>query len=295
MKTCGIFTIHEVVVKMKHGHEPWYLIPFGDIHRDSPQCAVDRWHEDLAEWKSIPNKLMLGMGDYTDMLSTSERMIIGHDGLHESTKEQIDQHARRGVKVLSDELKGVGGHWLGLLGGNHYYQFEDGTTGDNQLAGQLGTSFLGVCSFIRILFCWAGSTNRKAALTIFAHHGAGGGGRLVGGSMNRVAQSAEFADADICLMGHDHNVGILKLKPILGLSGNNQGELRVIERQRWVGRTGSYLKAYVDGKKSYNVDAARSPSSLGHIKFEITPTRFEGTTESGRRIDTRSIKIRGIS
>ena len=30
-------------------------------------------------------------------------------------------------------------------------------------------------------------------------------------------------------------------------------------------------KAYEDGKASYNVDAARSPCSLGWIEFEITP------------------------
>jgi hypothetical protein len=45
------------------------------------------------------------------------------------------------------------------------------------------------------------------------------------------------------------------------------------ERIPWLGRTGSFLKCYEDGRVSYNVDACRPPNALGWIEFEITPMR----------------------
>jgi hypothetical protein len=271
MRTTGEFRTHLVEVQMRKAGDTFSLIPFGDVHRDSPHCAVERWRDDLAEWKKIKNALFLGIGDYTDFLSTSERCRLrSGDGMHESTTGTLDVLARKQIT------------------GNHYYQFQDGTTGDHLLANQLNTKFLGVAAFVRVVFRWPGGNSRTAALDIFAHHGAGTG-QKPHTSLGAVARMAEWADADIILQGHDHKRGVLPLNPTLHLSQNNNGALHVKERERWVGRCGSYLKAYIDGEAGYNVDAGRGPCSLGHIRFDITPIRERG---DGR--DIQRLKIRAI-
>ena len=274
---------------MREHSETFTLIPFGDVHRDSPHCAVERWKEDLEEWSKIKNALFLGLGDYTDFLSTSERQCVGRGELHDSTKTSLDNLAKARIKEMAKELSFMRGKIVGLVNGNHYYQFENGTTGDHMLADALGCKFLGVATFVRIVFKWPGRQRaRTSSIDVFAHHGAGTG-QKPHTSLGAVARMAEWAEADIVLQGHDHKRGALPLNPILTLSRNNHGELHVKERQRWIGRTGSYLKAYVDGERGYNVDAGRGPCSLGHIQFQLTPTR-----DQSDGCDRMSVKIRAL-
>jgi hypothetical protein len=76
-------------------------------------------------------------------------------------------------------------------------------------------------------------------------------------------------------MGHDHKKGCIPSFPRLRLA-EGKGSLTIRERTPWLGRTGSFLKAYEDGTVSYNVDAARSACALGWIEFDVTVKRISG-------------------
>lgn len=288
MKTTGLFTTHRVEVEAKLG-EPIKLIPFGDVHRDSNLHAEDHWQEFLAYAKKQKNALFLGMGDYTDGCSTSERIVLSNAAMHDTTVNTMRQVYGKLADQLSQELAFMEGRCIGLLGGNHYFAFNNGDTTDHLLAAQLRTKFLGVCSFIRLSFRFP-KKECRASLDLFAHHGKGGG-TLPGSTFNSIEKMQGTADADIYLMGHDHKKGAIPSSPRLRLvSGGKNAELSVRERTPWLGRTGSFLKAYEDGTVSYNVDAARSACSLGWIEFEITPVRVRKGN-----LDTIEFRIRGTA
>lgn len=292
MKTSGLFTVHQVTVKTRPG-QSWKLIPFGDVHRDSPNFSKTHWDEFLAYARAQPHALFLGMGDYMDVGSTSERVVIHDERLHESTRKVIADHGRGVVATLANELRFMRGRVLGLIGGNHYSEF-DNTTSDHVLADKLGTRFLGVCTFIRLTFeCGT----KSASVDIFAHHGKGGG-NLAGSTFNTVEKMQAVADADIYLMGHDHAKGAIPARPRLKLTHSHHG-LDVKERTPVLGRTGSFLKAYEPGMVNYNVDACRSPSALGWIEFDLTFDRTrcwaEGRAKGVERRDVCSIRIRSTS
>ena len=272
MKTTGLFTTHRVEIVAKLG-EPIKFIPFGDIHRDSDMFAHDHWQRFLAHAKQQKNAIFLGMGDYTDGVSTSERIVLSNSGMHDTTTNTLKDVYKGVAKTLHNELSFMRGKLIGMLGGNHYFDFGDGDTTDHVLAASLGTKFLGVCSFIRLSFRFENKSSSRASLDIFAHHGKGGGS-TPGGQFNTIEKMSTTADADFYLMGHTHGKGCLPSTPRLTLSSTNKkAELCVKERTPWLGRTGSFLKAYENNKVSYNVDAGRSPASLGWIEFEITPVR----------------------
>ena len=129
------------------------------------------------------------------------------------------------------------------------------------------------------------------SLDIFAHHGKGGG-TLPGSTFNTLEKMATTAVADFYLMGHDHKKGCIPSTPRLVLNtSSNKPEVYVRERTPWLGRTGSFLKAYEDGRVSYNVDAARNPAALGWIEFAITPRR----THSDNGGDRIELHVRGTS
>jgi hypothetical protein len=289
MKTTGLFTTHRIEIEAEIG-KPFKFIPFGDIHRDSDMHADNHWNEFLSYAKAQKNALFLGMGDYTDGVSTSERIVLNDQGLHDTTRTTL-QNVYKGVtKTLVNELSFMRGRMIGMLGGNHYFQFNDGDTTDHILAAALNTKFLGVCSFIRLSIRFKGKPDKRQSLDIFAHHGKGGGGS-VGGTFNTIEKMTTTAVADFYLMGHDHKRGCIPSTPRLQLTnGGSKGELNVKERTPWIGRTGSFLKAYENGRISYNVDAARSPASLGWIEFEITPYRCRKDKR-----DTIEFMIRGTS
>lgn len=295
MKTSGIFSTHQVNVDCVV-NKPFKIIPFGDIHRESRLHCSRYWNEFLDYAKDQKDALFLGMGDYCDGMSTSERISFLRGDFHETTKHTMEDTYKGITQTLANELSFMRGRCIGLLGGNHYYGFDELNTTDHVLASRLGTKFLGVCSLIRLSICLHNQTGSQRGtrlkLDIFAHHGKGGG-TLAGSTFNSLEKMLSVADADIYLMGHDHKKGCVPAPPKLRLE-NTRGKLRVMHREPWLGRTGSFLKAYEDGEVSYNVDAGRSGCALGWIEFEVTPRRTEERV-GGKRMEEVSLKIRGIS
>jgi len=279
MKTDGKHVNHSVDIVCKLG-EPIKIIPFGDVHRDSDLHAHNVWQEFLTYAKAQKNAYFLGMGDYTDGVSTSERAILNAANLHSTTKISVGDMYKGVVRTLANELGFMRGRCIGLLGGNHYFDYNDGQNTDHLLAAALGTRHLGVHSFILVRLVLEERRNghgnpRHIPLWIQAHHGLGGGA-LAGSQYNPIQKMGHmFPGAHINLMGHSHGKGCNGGSVVLVPREMREFPFFTIHEQpSWQGRTGSFLKVYEDGKSSYNVDACRSPNSLGWIEFEVTPKRI---------------------
>lgn len=264
------------------------LIFFGDVHRDAPLHAKQEWQEFLRYARGLKNAYFIGMGDYIDSMSTSEREAIARAAMHDSTASDLENLALAKVSLLAKEMDFMRGRLIGLLNGNHFFSLPSGINSDQKLCEKLGCKYLGVSSFIRLTFDYHGV---KMGYDIWAHHGAGGA-RLPGGSINRVDQMREHAEADCFAMGHDHKRLCVPANPKLCLdnSSKKEGGLLLREKQQWLIRSGSFLKGYEDGQVSYNVDAARGPCSLGHVELEI---RYNYSRVGG--VGDRRLVVRGIS
>jgi len=267
MLTTGIFKVCRFDYKIKKIGQPIYLRPFSDVHRDSPACDVDRWKAWLSQAKAhVNNSIFLGLGDYNDLASTSERIILGTRALHESTKQTLEDIYDQHIERFAKEIDFMKGRLIGLVNGNHYAEFSDGTNSDMRLARLMKTTFLGVAAFIRLYFHYY---NSRIHLDIFCHHGKGAA-RMVGGSLNRVQQMGEIAEADIYLMGHDHKKPAAFV-PKLRLEHSSRSGLMLKHRKQLIARTGSFLKAWEPETPSYVVDACMGPSDLGVTTIELTP------------------------
>lgn len=282
MKTSGLFTVHTHKIPVSYG-KPIRLIFFGDVHWDSPDHARSKWKEFLDYAKRQKDAWFFGMGDYLDSTSTSERSCLGNisDKMHETFRNDIQALQLEKVERLASELQFMRGRIIGLLNGNHYFEFSSGINGDQKLCELLGAKYLGVCSFVRLSFENCG---RNVTRDIFAHHGAGAA-RLIGGSLNRVQQMAEGAEADIYAMGHDHKRGAVPAQPRLFLA-DSAGALKVEHREPIALRTGSFLASFRNGQVNYNVDACRPPSSLGHVEVLVTVRRKE---KIGTEVEMRTL------
>lgn len=274
----GLFKMFYRQIEVKTLNEPIYLIPIGDVHYDSSLCDRDRFHRQIAWMKTKKNCFGIGMGDYWDFAATKEGRILACSDIHDSTREVFEAHASGNVDCWHRLLSGI--EWLGFLQGNHDYSFMDGTNSTTRLCARLKAPYLGTACVYRLSFRYKGGKCRT--IDIYAHHGKGGG-RLPGGSINNVFYMAEGIQADIYLMGHDHRQGIAT-QPIMVPTYRN-GKMNLQQRKRYFLRTGSYLRAFVDGEKSYNVTAGRNPSSLGCSKIELTPRMDYGPKNGKQKND----------
>lgn len=266
-KTYMTFQTSKTLAEIPRKGTTLTIQPFGDVHRDSPNCDVDKWKRFLRHCKEHHNRhtYYLGMGDLMDFASFSERKVLST--VHESTLAKMDDVAMRDLEKFADEISFMKGNLLGLHHGNHEWKFRDGRLATEVLCEMLDCPFLGYAAYIRLVACCKGTTVALST-AIFSSHGKGGG-QLLGSPYNAVEKMAKiFHDADIYLMGHDHHKGAVSRTTLYIDNHLNMGQKR-----QWFGRTGSFLKGWVNDEPSYCIGRLYSPTDLGTIKFAVTISR----------------------
>jgi len=267
MKTTGLFTIHEFTIPIEELGNPIYMIPFGDVHKDAPLHSQDKWHEFLEWAEKHKNAYFLGMGDYNDFISTSERKAYDNADFHDSTKNRWSIAADDSTDAFYNDISFMKGRLLGLIEGNHFFKYSSGITSTQKLCERLDCKYLGCMTIIRIRFVWK---DHSVVKDLCAHHGKGAA-QLLGGSLNNVEKMMAGVEADIFLMGHDHK-GPVGFIPRMKLS-QSMGHLALVERKIFLGRTGSFLRGYVPGEVSYIADSCLNPANLGVMKIDFIPQR----------------------
>ena len=262
-------------------HQQMLLMPIGDVHAWS-----DGWPEtkfrDHIQWGVDRGAYFLGMGEYLDFTSTSQRDILGR--LRGSQQRQIDDLMRTSVDKLYKLMKASQGRWLGMLEGHHFHQFQDGTTSDQYLCQLLGTTFLGTSALMDIRL--VDTRGDGCTVTVFAHHGSGGGGRKQGSHLHRLEDLLSWIEADIYLMGHTH---AKVSSPVDRLYRTPGGHL--YHRTKILARTGGFLRGYVasDGslakvssivaaeklRGGYVEKAVLAPSALGGFVLSLGFKRID--------------------
>ena len=273
MQTCGIFTSGRKVIP--YDGEEIQLVPFGDVHYGCANYAKASFNKWCKEVQKLSNPYFIGMGDYFDAVSASERRSLRTASLHDQTYKMLNDQAEQREKDFVKQISFMKGRTLGLLGGNHEWEYPDGTCSTEKLARELGGEYLGVGTLFNLTL---ERGTKRIPLILHAHHGKGGGGTS-GGSLNRVAKGQLGFEADIHLMGHDHQlVGGVSTR--IRLTPAN----RIVHRYVWSGRTASFLKGYPEGEPSYAVDAGYMPGPLGGVFFKLHQAYSK---ERGNHIDFR--------
>lgn len=253
--------------------EPITLFPIGDVQLNPVDPPNHRLRSHI-EWAlTQPNPYFIGMGDYVDVASPSNRSRIQAANLYDSVQDVLEHGATQSVGQFKELVRGTEGRWLGMLHGHHFYEYRDGTTTDTRLCQALGTTFLGSCAFVRISFKRP-SSNARLSCTIWAHHGAGSGMKA-SAPLNRLENIVHYFDADIYLMGHmSKKVGA----PLDQLYMTHKNPARLDHRTKIIAGTGGFSQGYKQGSKnglhargSYVEQAMMTPAALGGVAIRIAP------------------------
>ena len=278
MRTDGLFTYLQITLDVAMNQPAWFC-PFGDVHRDSDLFTESVWAEWIADkrYRLKHGEIIasVGLGDYNDFMRAHTRAVVDAVSIeHEQVSNRLEEGGKAFCKQLRDELKPVKSAVYGLMSGNHFMEFNENISGktvtthsDKWLADLMGVPYLGAMCFITITLRDKDNYRNQCDVRVIAHHGAGGA-TTIGGSLNRVQRMATGWECDIAIMGDDHKRGCVPIGDKLAVH-NHQGVPLVTSKTQWVGRTGSFMRGFEPGKRSYVVDAAYNPLNLGTIEFEL--------------------------
>jgi hypothetical protein len=262
------YKILEDEINIKRSFDPITIYFFGDVHRDTRNCDVDRWKYFLKQAKDSmdENTYFIGLGDYNDFASTSEKKKISHAELHETTRDMLDSMVEKHNRDFASEISFMRGRVLGFIDGNHSWVFENGKTSNEDLAERMDTKDLGwLCHYTLMVRCNTHRINR--AIHMILCHGKAGG-KTLGITVNQVGDLKNiFPIADLYVMGHDHQRiahPSSVLVPIRGLKG-----YQIKQKRQLLCRSGSFMRAYENNSSSYQIFKLYRPSDIGALKVRI--------------------------
>lgn len=213
----------------------------------------------------------IGMGDYIDFLSPSNRQRLQAAALYDSADAVIDEKAHELVQEVYDEiLAPTRGKWLGMLEGHHFFETQ-GSTSDMWLCDLLDCDFLGTSCYVRL---------DPSGFVLWAHHGQGGGTLPSSGINKLYHTSAGLGGADVYFMGHNTKMGVARISrpmPNAAFTGLTHRDVLLVN-------TGGFSKSNIVGhaqgrirRGDYAEQAMMTPSPLSApiVLFDKTGIRCQ--------------------
>ena len=261
-------------INLKPGQK-LHIIPIGDVHFNTQECDKTKFHA-LMEWAKLRQKegdltYGIGIGDYNDSLSPSERAAIagakGGFGLHDTTLRNIDREAARITQRFHKASRDL--PFLGLCEGHHFMNFSG--VADKRLRGLSTTEYLcdlKECEFLGTLGVVDLEFQGGKRLRLVATHGYGGA-RTAGARVIKRVRMAEVVTPScdtIYFMGHDDEK-MVKGSQLLDFDVNGKF---ISIKVAFVG-TGSFQRAYHAGRATgdYVEQLMLPPAQLGVSIAEV--------------------------
>ena len=276
---------------------PLVIAPIGDIQwlGRREDLAFDHLVEHIERGAGM-GALWLGLGDYIDFTSPSNRGIIRRSELYDNALRAIDDKAVELNSSLYEQvLYRTAGSWLGLVSGHHYHKLQDGSTTDHQLCRLLNAPFLGEDTAL-VRLTWRVSSNNTEYeahdqhVDIWLAHGKGAGQQPASPLivLDRVAQ---YADADIYIMGHQTKKAYAAANRIVPVFPHG-GEPYLIHRALHLVGSGGWSRGYITGQEAgtYVEKGIMRPVTLGAPFIHIRP-RWRDSQTAGRKVWDPNITV----
>jgi hypothetical protein len=282
-------------------HRPIVIAPLGDIQWAGKNGPTSKalLKEHIAKCQEL-GAYYVGLGDYIDFASPSNRLRIKGAALYDTAEDVISEKALDLVLELYQEyLQPTKGRWLGMVHGHHWYPMKSGDTSDQRLCQLLDTTFLGTSAYIRVTFLKKlykpGHSPPSLNITMFVHHGSGGGQKGYAPLM-KLENLLPYWDADIFLLGHMTKIAAAPINRITPRwVGPNSPDL--VHRKIHIVGCGGFAKGYDLGVMQgtipmggYVEQKMMNPTMLGAPIIRIVP-RISQKEQPRKANGARSKKI----
>lgn len=243
------------------------IYPIGDSHLGVLQADEEELKKTVAKIKADPKALVIGMGDYSDCVTQTDKRWDPSIISPWVKRDNIAESQRRRVVEIFNPIKDK---FIAFLTGNHELSIRHYLQVNiiQNIIDDLGVPYGGYQCFIILKFRRKGSKEAHQ-VTIHAWHGAGSA-QSEGARLMRLKRLVKEFDADIYLMGHLHGI----THDITDRLVVRNGKIKSIPKIAAI--TGSYLQTYKQGvPPGYGEVKGFRPSHLGSPCIILKPDTQE--------------------
>ena len=267
---------------------------FGDLHIGDRGCDEARLQQDLERCNQNPNDYSLFNGDQLDAIipkdigrfrpdSVPEWMTRASSGL--APGAFIDRQINRAASILRIRDKdkvigyGDGNHEDSILkwhGTDISPKIVEKLWGlgiildDREREDEASKHLLGYSAFIKLHVSFD-SGNTRQLITVYTHHGWGGGSRTEGYNLTKYAKQIPYFDADIYVFSHchDHQSKVIPYLSATNSKGGRRSQLKGKDRLLIV--TGTYKRALIENQRTPSFEEQKGfpPRKLGYVSAKI--------------------------
>jgi len=250
---------------MEYGKWFMHLYGLGDIHWGAHGFAKTHFLKDRDRILADDLAKVILMGDYCDYILAGDAKRFDPKSLDEESLLSMDDIAITQMQAVVKELKPIAdqGKILFALYGNHDDDVRRKYHIDvhKHFCRLLGVPQAAYSALARISAKNVGSGKEVQTITIFVHHGYGGG-RKRGGKVNSLDDVSGWFDYDIAMAGHVHE--LMRWNPVKLKLTEIDRKPTIVESERMAVITGSYLQTYTVGLYSdYGDRRMYPPTKLG--------------------------------
>lgn len=247
------------------------LIFTGCQHYGSHQFARKHFKRFL-EQEMIENTYLILFGDIFDAIVASD--IKRYDPVEIADPKEVlrSRQLNTALKNCEDDLSPYSNNILGIMQGNHEYQFakRHNLCLTQLLCDKLGCENLGM-SFLMRLLLRRNNLDRVRSVVLYGHHGYGASSTF-GSSINKYYKKIQEFDADVFVFAHDHKSWNVKI-PRVGI--NSVG--KIYDKSILMLCAGTFKKALSDDHiPTWEELKGFGPNLLGGKIIEIVPNDKSG-------------------
>lgn len=258
------------------------IVLLGDVHLGAAACDERLLQQTVDYIHNTPATFWIGIGDMVEAIPRQDKRYsedVTAKWLH--GKSAIIKYQR---DRLTDILKPIGPRCLAYLIGNHELCIAEQHSSDVYLdvieairATDDTDIRMDMAGFLVLKFQRSHDGDRKGGtrtLTMWLHHGYGGGD-LMGGSALKLERMSESYAADVYAMGHVHKRMVF---PTVMTGATRAGTITA--RNCYHILTGSMLKTALPVGTTYSERFGKKPVALGAVELEFRP----GAEDDGIRV-----------
>jgi hypothetical protein len=247
--------------------------------------AKEEFREYIEEAIADPFARFIGIGDYTDSISPSNRKILNVNfakgELYDTPREMFDDAARRYADEFLDLVRGTEGRWDFLLKGHHLHEYivrqADGThslrTTDHDIADALGAPYLGEpgqtigSAMVKYRLPASHKGGKRPVLKVYAVHGQGGGGSWAA-PFNQLERMMRAFTAHVYIVAHHHKDGAVAAAK---LDEDAKAPTKLKATDARLVSAGSWMRSYMPDVVTYAEDGMLVPLAVGAPIIYATP------------------------
>jgi len=262
-----IMFCHRYTINLEKKDDIINYRPLGDIHLGNLGCDEERFQKNIDYIRTHDNCYTIGMGDYIDNVMAWAQGGVDKrwnpetiDRSTLTTEEQIDKFVEMWSPIAEKTT--------GLLAGNHEWKTINQRRFIKDFCEPMNLKYLGRLAYVNLSFKYKNKLMRDYLLLVM--HG-GYSGMQAGGAVNRMKMIAGDFDADVILMGHNHDLWTRTGTRM----GYDKKTNNPVEKKILYANTGTFMQGYEKGVDSYVEINPREAKRVGTITISFLPSTGE--------------------